>query len=249
LDSDTLKKIEERIAKGTYEAPAGFRNEVEKLPVDQIPAWFKQNILATTVSMVEQNTRLLLGTSVADMATALLVALTQARESKNPQSLIQACTLGVFVGFTVSREWILEYSSMIAPNIYTKFEIDGRSASADDKGVVRDNWVTASRMNSTAVHWVGHMIVEMAPANSVLGKLRAAKGTVFSPPPQSVVGEQADITRAASMKLTQQDSQAFSAVRGQFDLLIPVISALFGTAGVNVDAALKAAALVRLREF
>jgi hypothetical protein len=207
------------------------------------------NLDAGIKSMASDNTRLLLGTSISDVAAAGLTALAVGRLSHNPNSLIGCMVLAVYVAYTVSREWIREYSALVAPHMFQQFEILGRVASAPVNGLVKDGWVSTTGMNSTALHLLGHLIVESAAGDNVLSKLKAKKGTVFSPPPAEVETEQAVIMRAYNKGLTLEDRSSLLKFQQEFVRLIPIVSALFGAGGANVEAAMRAASLVRIEEF
>lgn len=207
------------------------------------------NLDAGTLSMASDNTRLLLGTSVADVAAAALTALAAARLTKNPNGLIATMVLSVYVGYTVSRDWVREYSSLSTPHMFQQFEIGGRTASAPVNGLVKDGWVSTTGMNSTALHLAGHLIVESSTGDSVLAKLKTQKGTVFNPPSAEVDTEQAKIMREYNKKLTLIERTALQRFQQEFSRLVPLVDALFGAGGANVDAAMRAAALVRIEEF
>jgi hypothetical protein len=211
--------------------------------------WLNLRLLDSTKQMASANTRSLLGTSLNDVCVSMANALVLARHSQNPQSLVQVMVLCVYVAYTVSRNWTGEYTQLLKPHMLQDYEIDSREASKPTTGVAKDNWVTTSKMNATAMHLVGHMVVAMAPERTVLAKLRAMKGTILNPPKDSVKTEQADIMRAANAALTDIDKDAAAKIVSEFAKIITVVSALFGSAGANIDVALAAAARVRLEEF
>jgi hypothetical protein len=249
MDLALYRNLKSDISAGNFVAPVGFQNQVNGLDAGRVQEWFDVNIPEATRNMASGNTRLLLGTTPTDVITEMLIALTAARISKNPSTLIQSMVLSVYVAYTVSRDWVLEYAQLPPPHMFTGFEITGRQAGAPVNGLVKDGWVQNSTMNATALHLAGHVIVEIAEANSVLGKLKSTKGTVFNPPSDAVKTEQADIMREFTRSLTQADSQALMNARTELTRLVAVVNGLFGGAGANVQAALAAALAVRIREF
>jgi hypothetical protein len=203
--------------------------------------------------MASANVRQLLGTQFPDVAAAMLTSLVVARSSKNPQNLLGAMVLCVYVAFTVSRDWTAEYAGLGVPHPFTQFELTGRTPSqikaADGTVKSVDGWVTTSAMNSTALHLAGHLIIECAPSGGVFARVKELRGTIFNPPPTGVETEQAKLMRESNKTLTGKDRDAKDAFRQEFGKLLPIADALFGAAGANVEAALAAAALVKLDEF
>lgn len=245
------RQLEIEIRDGTFDTPVDYQRTVPGVGARGAEDWIVRNLTAATKNMAADNVRLLLGTSVSDVAAALLVALSAARMTKNPQSLIASMVLSVYVGYTVSRDWVMEYAMLPLPHAFKNFEIEGRepTPAKDGATTVKDGWVTTSKMNSTALHLAGHLIVECAFGKTVLERVKSEKGTIFSPPPDSVKTEQADIMRAYSKTLTTQDTEALKMFKEEFVRLNPIVNALFGAGGANVEAALAAAQLVTIDEF
>jgi hypothetical protein len=215
--------------------------------------WIDQNLDGAIKVMASENRRQLLGTQFPDVSAAMLTSLVSARVTANPQGLVAAMVLSVYVAFTISRDWTGEYAGLAKPHPFVTFELDGRTATqvkqADGTVKVVDGWVTTSVMNSTALHLAGHMIIDAAPSGGVFARVKEIRGTIFNPPSGAVDTEQAKLMRAANKTLTMQDRAARDAFASEFAKLLPIVDALFGAAGANVEMALAAAKRVALEEF
>jgi len=189
----------------------------------------------------------LLGVDYPTMTTAFLTALTAARQAHNPADLIYDVLLGVVIGYTVSRDFANDYARIGTMSMYKAFEIRDRKRDTDPEKGRRNLWVERSDMNSSAIHLIGYMMVEVAPPGSFLAKVKLTKGTPFSP----IEGdkEQQKLIVAASKDITDQDREALEHFRDASPAIIRAVSDLFGMAGASMVTARAAADSLMVMEF
>lgn len=246
-----LTELRQNIRTGAFAVPENYR---------QVPP-AQQNVAQLVVNLVPQehlaiitgNKRGLVGTSITDVAAAFAVALALARISKNPQALIFDLIIAIFVGYTVARDWTDTYNLIHAASMWREFEIDGRAADNRTPEGVRAAWVATCNMNSTALHWLAHLVVESAPAGGFLASLRVLKGTIFNPLPLGAngqaVSEQARIMRETNVSLTLADREALNTFRGLSPTLIQALDIMFGEVGLTLQQAADAAEQLEVVEF
>lgn len=202
---------------------------------------------ASLKDMVARKKRYLFGVSFEEVATTAATQLAVARYTGAPQELVRDLVFSVFVGYTVSRDWAVEYLNLHSSSILRTFEIDGRVVDRSDPLFAKNSWVNTSKMNSTAAHLLAYMVVDAAPAGGVLGKLKTLKGTPFSDAnrktPQGIL-----ITELAKT-LDADDRAAARKFAEAFSVLIRVVDLIFGDAGANLDEALAKAAKFKPAEF
>jgi hypothetical protein len=151
--------------------------------------------------------------------------------------------LGVYVAVTKSESWVATYNQKGTMSILTQFEITNREAPTGTKG----QWVTGSKMNATALSLIGHVIIEISPPNSYLGKLKAKKGTIFSP----VLGESeyARITNEAAKEVTREEQNIVNSISRDFSTIIAAVNEIFGGSSISIDEALQVARAYAPAEF
>jgi hypothetical protein len=214
---------------GTHAAPGGWAAVVmtQNQAVVAIPQLVKD--FATS------SKRFLIGTTYSDVAAAFYKALAIARQRNNPVQLIKDCILAVYTTYTLSANWAASYTAFAGASLFASFDIAGRAAKAGPK----DTWVTGSLMNSTAVHLLGYLLVAAAPAGSLLARVRAEKGTPFAV--VTTAGEAHDIMKAAAAVVTSDERAIMAQFTNEAARTLGLVSALFGAAGADVNAALVAA--------
>jgi hypothetical protein len=179
--------------------------------------------------------RYLIGTTYSDVAAAFYKALAIARQRNNPVQLVKDCILAVYTTYTLSSSWAASYTAFAGASLFASFDIAGRASKAGTK----DAWVTASLMNSTAVHLLGYLLVAAAPAGSLLARVRAEKGTPFAV--VTTGGEAHEIMKAAAATVTADERAIMAQFTNEAARTLALVSALFGAAGADVNAALVAA--------
>lgn len=199
------------------------------------------------VELVGSKKRYLFGVSFPEVASVCLLQLAVARSTAAPQELIRDLVFSVFVAYTVSRDWALEYQSLHSSSVLRQFEIDGRVVDRSDPMYAKSAWVNTSKMNSTAVHLLGYMVVEAAPGGGVLSKLKTSKGTPFSDANKKT--PQGLLISEGAKALDAEDRDAARKFSQEFAVLIRVVDMIMGETGSNVDDALAKAIRFKPAEF
>lgn len=189
----------------------------------------------------------ILGVDYSAVVAAFLAALAVARVESNPQDLIYDLVIGVAGAYTISRDLVKDYKAKGATSMLTQFEISDRKRAEDPTVGKKNAWVEDSNMNSSAIHLLGHLVVETAPRGGFLATVKSTKGTPFSP----VAGgkELEKLIMEASKQLTEADKTALAAFSEECKILVSVVDALFGKAGASVELAQKAAKKVTVAFF
>lgn len=172
---------------------------------------------------------MILGVSPSSLYSEFVSTIAVAREFQNPVPLIMAGVFAVAEGYTVASTWAEKYASLPKPHPFMRFEIADRKPTKDKDGKALAGWVTNSKMNSSAVHIMGHMIVEAAPENSFLGTVKKQAGTIFAPLNDDDGKERTKIMKEAFAALTENDKAAVGSFKENFQKYVKVIAVLFGT--------------------
>jgi len=202
---------------------------------------------AALKAIVDSKRRLLFGVGFADLSAEAYLSLAVCRKDGNPMNILWDLVFGLFVCYTVSREWAEMYNTLSNRSIYKKFEIDGRTVDATTEIGRKSAWVVGSKMNATAVHLVGYMVVESGPAGGALAKLRTQKGTCFTL--VSGQSQQAKIMAQLGSEITSNDRAIQRDFAEQFAVLIRVIDGMLNEAAVSVTEALAYAKAYQPAEF
>lgn len=201
----------------------------------------------SVTDLVASKKRYLFGVSFAEVAAEALIQIATSRKLQAPIPLLRDLVFSIFVAYTVSRDWAVEYNNLHSSSVLRRFEIDGRQVDRNDPMFAKNGWVNTSKMNSTAAHMLGYLVVESAVAAGALKTLKDSKGTPFSDKklktPQGLL-----ITEMAST-LSLEDKDAQSKFEPQFRVLVDVISKIFGEAGLDLEDAFARAAAMRPSEF
>lgn len=221
--------IKASIENGTHVAPLGWA------ALQMSPAQTNAAIPQAVKDFASSSKRYLIGVSYADVLAEFYKALAIARQVHNPIQLLRDMILSVYVTYTLSSSWSPSYTAFMGASMFAAFDIAGRTA----KNGIKDAWVAASTMNSTSIHLLGYMIVEHAPVGSLLAKVKAQKGTPWSL--TTGEGEQAKIMKEHATNLTPDDTVLKTQFGAEAARAIAIVSALFGAAGADVNAALAAA--------
>jgi hypothetical protein len=208
-----------------------------------VVTWVPQSIS----DLVAAKKRYLFGVSFTEVASAALIQIAAARHLQAPVPLIRDMVFSIFVAYTVSRDWVVEYANLHSTSILRQFEIDGRQVDRSDPMFAKNGWVNTSRMNSTAVHIFGYMIVESAPEGGVLKQLRDVKGTPFTD--KNLSTPQGKLISELAKTLKAEDREAVQRFEVQFRILIRAVDAIFGDVGINLADAFDRAAKMRPSEF
>lgn len=221
--------IVQTIQNGTHAIPHGWAPQVltQAQAVQAIPQVVKD--------FANSSKRYLIGTTYGDVCVAFYEGLTIARQRNNPVQLIRDCILSVYVAYTLSTSWAPSYTAFAGASLFSKFDIVGRSA----KNGTKDAWVTASMMNSTAVHMLGYLLVSAAPPGSLLARVKTERGTPFAP--VQGTSEQQKLMLAAAANITPEDRAIQGGFALQSERLLAILSSLFGAAGASVEVAMAAA--------
>lgn len=198
-------------------------------------------------ALVASKKRYLFGVSFPEVAAEALMSLAAARHFGSPVVLMQDMIFAVFVAYTVSRDWAVEYNNLHANSFLRKFEIDGRLVDKSDPMFNKNNWVNSSRMNSSAVHLFGYLLVDAAPVGGVLEQLKTLKGTPFSD--KKLETAQGKLITELAKTLSQEDKDSAGAIKEQFDVLVHALDVIFGAVGIDLNRALARAAAYRPAEF
>jgi hypothetical protein len=251
MDLNGFTALKVSITDGTFARPADY-------PIPPPEMQNRPDLVAARApdvykTLVANNKRSLVGTSITDVVAAYAVGLVAARMSRNPNSLLFDLILAIFVGYTVARDWSETYALIGPSSIWRDFEIADRLADNQTAEGRRAAWIATCNMNSTALHWLAHVVVEAAPAGGFLANLRASKGTVFNPPPLGAggvaVSEQARIMREASVGLTAADREALERFRTLSPTMIRALDLIFGDVGLNLTQAINAANALTVVQF
>jgi len=213
----------------THAIPPGWA-AVAMTPVQAVAA-----IPQVVKDFASSSKRYLIGTTYSDVAAAFYKGLAIARQRNNPIQLIRDCILSVYVTYTLSTSWAPSYTAFAGASLFAQFDIAGRTAKAGGK----DNWVTTSMMNSTAVHMLGYLLVASAPAGSLLARVKTERGTPFAVVPGD--SEQQKIMAKAAESVNADDRALLQTFMAETPRLMTILSALFGAAGADVAVALAAA--------
>lgn len=208
-----------------------------------VVTWVPQSI----PDLVAAKKRYLFGVSFTEVASAALIQIAAARHLQAPVPLIRDMVFSIFVAYTVSRDWVIEYANLHSTSILRQFEIDGRQVDRSDPMFAKNGWVNTSRMNSTAVHIFGYMIVEAAPEGGVLKQLKDAKGTPFTD--KNLSTPQGKLISELAKTLKAEDRDACQRFETQFRILVKVVDSIFGEVGINLQDAFDRAARMRPAEF
>lgn len=208
-----------------------------------VVTWVPQSI----PDLVAAKKRYLFGVSFSEVSAAAMIQLAAARHLQAPVPLIRDMVFSVFVAYTVSRDWVVEYANLHSSSILRQFEIDGRQVDRSDPMFAKNGWVNTSRMNSTAVHILGYMVVDGAPEGGVLKQLKEAKGTPFQD--KNLATPQGKLITELAKTITAEDRDANSKFETQFRILIKVVDSIFGDVGINLQDAFDRAAKMRPAEF
>lgn len=232
--SDTLRLIKETplAALGVTVLPRRPVDEDDEDDADEV-----LHVLPTNLKdLVAAKKRYLFGVSFEEISTAAIFQLAAARATGAPQELVKDLVFSVFVGYTVSRDWAVEYQNLHSSSILRSFEIDGRVVDRSDPLFAKNSWVNSSKMNSTAAHLLAYLVVESAPSGGVLHRLKTLKGTPFSDAtkktPQGLL-----ITEMAK-SLDASDRAAARKFGESFGVLVRVVDLIMGDAGANLDDAI-----------
>lgn len=210
---------------------------------DVVVTWVPQSV----ADLVAAKKRYLFGVSFSEVASAALIQIAAARHLQAPVPLVRDMVFSIFVAYTVSRDWVVEYANLHSTSILRQFEIDGRQVDRSDPMFAKNGWVNTSKMNSTAVHIFGYMIVESAPEGGVLRQLKDMKGTPFTD--KNLQTPQGKLITELAKTLKAEDRDAVSRFETQFRILIKVVDSIFGEVGINLDDAFGRAARMRPAEF
>lgn len=208
-----------------------------------VVTWVPQSIS----DLVAAKKRYLFGVSFTEITSVALIQMAAARYLQAPVPLIRDMVFCVFVAYTVSRDWVIEYANLHASSILRQFEIDGRQVDRSDPMFAKNGWVNTSRMNSTAAHFFGYLVVESAPEGGVLKQLKDLKGTPFSD--KSSNTPQGKLISELAKTLKAEDRDALQKFETQFRILIKVVDQIFGEVGINLEDASQRAARMRPAEF
>lgn len=242
---DERKELLEDIQKDEFEVeevtlPTGV---LEKQGEDFIA----QRLTLKTSGLSSKFRTKILGVDFSAVTAAFLSALALARADGNPQDLVYDMVISVAAAYTISRDVVADYKEKGKTSMLTAFEIQDRKR-ADEADVGKKNaWVESSGMNSSALHILGYLVVESASDKGFLGRVKAVKGTPFSPPKGGK--ELEELVRKAAAELTDADQAALKAFKEESVVLVKVVDMLFGKAGASVDLAKKAASSVKVSYF
>lgn len=202
---------------------------------------------ASLKEMVSKKKRYLFGVTFEEVATRAITQIAVARAIGAPQELLKDLTFALFVGYTVSRDWAVEYNNLHSSSILRDFEIDGRTVDRSDPLFAKNGWVNSSKMNSTAAHMLAYLIVDAAPAGGVLSKLKAEKGTPFTDANKKT--PQGLLISELAKTLDSKDRAAAAKFAEQFVVLIKVVDLIFGNVGANLEDAVARAEKFKPAEF
>lgn len=191
--------------------------------------------------------RYLFGVSFSEVAAAAMIQIAAARHLQAPNPLLRDMVFSVFVAYTVSRDWVIEYNNLHSSSILRQFEIDGRQVDRSDPMFAKNGWVNQSRMNSTAVHAFGYLVVEAAPDGGTLHLLKTTKGTPFTD--HVLQTPQGKLITEWANAIDDADRHALDLFKPQFRILASVVDAILGEVGVNVEDASAKAIAMRPAEF
>jgi hypothetical protein len=214
--------------------------------VDNVP-WNVDRVEAPLKELVAQKKRLLFGVTFEDLIAQAYKSLAISRACGNPMDLLWDMVLGVFLCYTVSREWANVYQTLSNRSVYKPFEIDNRTVDVTTEIGRRSQWVTASRMNATAVHYLGYLVVDACRPGGALAKIKMERGTCFAP----VAGpsEQAKIMGLLAASVTPEVRALQPDFKIQMQVLVDVVDRILSHSTINVAAVLACANAYRPAEF
>lgn len=191
------------------------------------------SLLPAEVSQVGVKGRgMINGVNPTMMFKAFLVSLLAARRAANPVPLIYCGVLAVAIAYTVSREWVDEYSEIPPPHMFSGFEIAGRKKRVANASEGSDDWVEGSNMNAASLRVFGSMIVEAGIGSTFLKQLKTEAGSIFTPP----TGDKArdKIMKAAAAEISEADKMALAEFKKHAATYCNLVGAVFGGGSLDV---------------